>query len=376
MEVSGTVLQRITNIYGAGIDNLSSPRRLASGGSVDVGGDGSRFNGRVRGIRVSVRARSDSGFSDNGHLQYYKASTPRCGVRDKQQGSAVLTAKKKMKLLKGLSKGLLMASELGFYLDTEKLNLLGEVPGKLTSDAAEVLLKQLEQLKAEKKEMKRVKKQEKAKLKAARMKTAPDCESSSSSSSESSDSDRGEMVDMRSLRASTALASATVDQLQSPVQEAAVLSPPSSLPQGRTTNENPFELGAYSSDTSISSINVGSKFDNVATTTAPQKRIEVCMGNKCKKSGAPALLQEFERVVGTEGAVVGCKCMGKCKTGPNVRVQNSVGEGLTEGLNNDSVKIPANPLFIGVSLEDVDAIVASLFGDNQSDPSSDAAAAP
>ncbi|XP_028778365.1 diacylglycerol O-acyltransferase 3-like [Neltuma alba] len=364
MEVSGTVLQRITNIYGAGIDNLSSPRRLASGGSVDVGGDGSRFNGRVRGIRVSVRA-----------IGITRRRRPGAVFRDKQQGSAVLTAKKD-ETAQGMSKGLLMASELGFYLDTEKLNLLGEVPGKLTSDAAEVLLKQLEQLKAEKKEMKRVKKQEKAKLKAARMKTAPDCESSSSSSSESSDSDRGEMVDMRSLRASTALASATVDQLQSPVQEAAVLSPPSSLPQGRTTNENPFELGAYSSDTSISSINVGSKFDNVATTTAPQKRIEVCMGNKCKKSGAPALLQEFERVVGTEGAVVGCKCMGKCKTGPNVRVQNSVGEGLTEGLNNDSVKIPANPLFIGVSLEDVDAIVASLFGDNQSDPSSDAAAAP
>lgn len=236
-----------------------------------------------------------------------------------------------------------------------------------TQDATEVLLKQLEQLKAEEKEMKRLKKQEKAPRKAARMKTAPDCESSSSSSSESSDSDCGEMFDMRSLKASTALAPATADQLQSPVQEAVVLSPPpspSSLSQEKTTNENLCELG----DTSIScSINVGLKFDDIATTTVPQKRIEVCMGNKCKKSGAPALLQEFERVVGAEGAVVGCKCMGKCKNGPNVRVRNSVGEGLTEGLNNDSVMIPANPLYIGVSLEDVDAIVARLLGDNQSD---------
>lgn len=372
MEVSGTVLQRVSNVYGSGSKGLSFSRRLASDGVVDVSGDGARFNGRVRGIRVSVRARSDSSFYDDGHLQYYQGSTPRSGGREKQKDSAVLTSKK-MKLLKGLYKSLSMASELGFSLDAEKLNLLEEVQGKLTSDAAEVLLKQL---KAEKKEMKRLKKQEKAKLKAARMKTAPDCESSSSS--ESSDSDCENTVDMRSLRASTVLTSATTDQLQSPFQEAAALSLPPPPSSGRTTNENLRELGAYhakeiSSDANINSTNVGPTCDYIGTTAAPQKRIEVCMGNKCKKSGAPALLQEFEKVVGAEGAVVSCKCMGKCKTGPNVRVQNSVGEGLTEELNNDSVKIPANPLYIGVSLEDVDGIVASLLGDNQSDPGSGAA---
>lgn len=344
-----------------------------------VGGDAACLNRGVRDIGVSMRARSDSGFYDDGHLQYYQASTPRCGGRDKLKGSAVLTTKK-MKLLKGLYNCLSMASELGFSLDSEKLNLLEELQGKLTSDAAEVLLKQLEQLRAEKKEMKRLKKQEKAKLKASRMKTAPDRESSSSS--ESSDSDCGEVVDMRSLRANAALAPATADQLQSPVQEAAVLSPPSSLSQGKTTNEeNLFELDAHHAkeipaDPNVISINVVSKIDSIATTTtAPQKRIEVCMGNKCKKSGAPALLQEFERVMGAEGAVVGCKCMGKCKSGPNVRVQNSV-EGFTEVLNNDSVQIPANPLYLGVSLEDVDAIVTSLFGENQSDSGSGAAATP
>lgn len=133
MEVSGAVLQRVSHIYGAGADSLSIPRKLVSGASVDVGGDGARFHGRVRGIRVSVRARLDSGFSDDGHLQYYQASTSRCGGGDEQKGSAVLTTKKKMKLLKGLYKGLSMASELGFSLDMEKLNMLEEVQGKLTS---------------------------------------------------------------------------------------------------------------------------------------------------------------------------------------------------------------------------------------------------
>lgn len=257
-------------------------------------------------------------------------------------------------------------------------------------DAAEVLLKQLEQLraeekemkrqkKAEEKEMKRQKKQEKAKLKESRMKTAPDCESSSSSSSESSDSDCGETIDMSSLRASAALASATLEKPPLPVQEVTVpvLSLPSSLSQAgatavekfcdvSTTNYHPAEISR--NDTNLGSGSVSLKDENCIATTAPQKRIEVCMGGKCKKSGAPALLEEFEKVMGTGGVVVGCKCMGKCKAGPNVRVQNAVGDdGVAVGLNNDSVKIPANPLCLGVSLEDVDAIVSSFFGENQRD---------
>lgn len=83
-------------------------------------------------VRVSGRIRMDSGFVDNGHLQYYQASSSpiRCGCGDKQKGSSVLTTKKKLKLLKGLSEGLSTASELGFSLDSEKRTFLDEVQGK------------------------------------------------------------------------------------------------------------------------------------------------------------------------------------------------------------------------------------------------------
>lgn len=77
------------------------------------------------------------------------------------------------------------------------------------------------------------------------------------------------------------------------------------------------------------------------------KKIQVCMGNKCKRSGGEALMEEFQRLMGAEGgAVVACKCMGKCKSGPNVKLFNSADEA------------PANPLFIGVALDDVAGIMA------------------
>lgn len=232
-------------------------------------------------------------------------------------------------------------------------------------------MKQLEQARAEEKEMKKKMKQEiKDKLKASKMKNTPDCESSSSSS-ESSESECDEVVDMDSLRV-------PVDKLRP-----TMLSPPPLLPH-TTVVENPqkdatshhdaMDQLCSRNDTCVSSISAGFKNETNVFTTVPQKRIEVCMGNKCKKSGAAALLQQFERVVGVEGgAVVGCKCMGKCKTAPNVRIQNSVDDSLAKGLN-DSVHIPANPLFIGIGLEDVDTIVARFLGENQEDMGMAAAA--
>lgn len=133
MEVSGAVLRRVTCVSGAGTGSRFVPRRFTSGGSVAVG-RGARFHGAGRGFRVSARPRMDSAFCDDGHLRYYQASTsPRCGGREKQMGSAVLTTKKKLKLLKGLSESLKMVSELGFPLDSEQRALLDEVQGKLTS---------------------------------------------------------------------------------------------------------------------------------------------------------------------------------------------------------------------------------------------------
>ncbi|ONK63097.1 uncharacterized protein A4U43_C07F11390 [Asparagus officinalis] len=91
-------------------------------------------------------------------------------------------------------------------------------------------------------------------------------------------------------------------------------------------------------------------------------QIEVCMGGKCKKSGAMELMAEFEKKVGIEGAVVGCKCMGKCREGPNVRFMNQrpavvAGDG--------PLKAGKGPLCIGVGLEDVGSIVADFFGERK-----------
>ncbi|KAJ7980481.1 Diacylglycerol acyltransferase [Quillaja saponaria] len=322
-----------------------------------------------------------SGFCDNGHLQYYQVSQPRCGgEKDKKKVSGVLTNKKKLKLLKGLSKGLSTFSELGLASDPQNRTLLDEVQGNLSSDAAELLLKRLQQLRAEVKELKRKRKQEKAKLKASRMKTMSACESSSS---ESSDSECREVVNMNCLRKGSA-AQATLDELRPVVQEATTLALPSSLALGGNKTEEDVmqDHSTHNHEVELCSRNVTS-FSNGSVmglnkasslgTSASQKRIEVCMGNKCKKSGAGALLEQFERVLGVEGAVVGCKCMGKCRDGPNVRVQNSSNGCLADRLD-DSVRIPSNHLCIGVGMEDVDVIVANFFDDNQKDMGLTAAA--
>lgn len=95
-----------------------------------------------------------------------------------------------------------------------------------------------------------------------------------------------------------------------------------------------------------------------AVVKAVENKIEVCMGGKCKKSGATELLAELDRTVGVEGAVVGCKCMGKCRDGPNVRVVN-------ERSSGEEIKVARNPLCMGVSLEDVGAIVSNFFGESK-----------
>lgn len=53
-----------------------------------------------------------------------------------------------------------------------------------------------------------------------------------------------------------------------------------------------------------------------------QKKVEVCMGGKCRNSGASQLLKQIQSVAAKEGkmTVVECKCLGKCKTSPNIRL--------------------------------------------------------
>ncbi|KAK3188575.1 hypothetical protein Dsin_028136 [Dipteronia sinensis] len=56
------------------------------------------------------------------------------------------------------------------------------------------------------------------------------------------------------------------------------------------------------------------KEETATSCNGDTKRMQVCMCGKCKKSGA----------VDVDVVHAGCKCMGKCKNGPNVKLYNSV----------------------------------------------------
>ncbi|PIA40905.1 hypothetical protein AQUCO_02400162v1 [Aquilegia coerulea] len=208
MEVSGVVLRQLPFLSGTGIDTQSS--KLSFSSSKNIGE--LRLLGHREGVsKVCLRSRvcgiPSYGFSNGGHVDYYCLS-PKAGMGIKKEKknkeiSEKASLKKKLKLVKGMSKDLLRFSSMGFCIEDAEDSLIGEIKGKKISEATEILLSQLQQLKAEEKELKRKKKEEKAKLKAvaaAEMNITKVCESSSSSTSESSDSECGEVVNMKSLR--------------------------------------------------------------------------------------------------------------------------------------------------------------------------------
>ncbi|KAI3961365.1 hypothetical protein MKW92_005698 [Papaver armeniacum] len=326
MEISG-VLSR--SYYGVGIDKVSVKSR--------------KFSGISR----------SSAFLENGHLQYY-VSPQMSGLKNKEKKEKknleMGIIKKKLKLVKVLSKNLSMFESMGFGLEMES-GLISQVKGKNLEEASEILMAQLKQLKAEEKEMKRKKKEEKTKQKSMKMKAE-----SSSSSSESSDSDCGDVVNMKSLRINTATESKVDIEGES-------TSPISSLIQEVEIGSSRQDCCAGITSTSCcSSSGIGATANtsnlqrNTATimATLDGERIEVCMGGSFEK-----------RVGGGSVAVVGCKCMGKCRDGPNVRVLNQCnGENATMV---EEIKAPlvTNPLCIGVGLEDVSVIVANFFGNQE-----------
>lgn len=314
-------------------------------------------------LRVSVKPRKAFEFCDDGHLEYYNKSLKmiRCGgVKEKELESKEKMMKKKLKLLKGLSKNISMFSGMGFGLDSD-VGLAGEVKGQMISEAADMLLAQLQELKAEKKEIKRQRKEEKSKLKALRMKSKMECKGDSSSSSESSDDECGEVIDMNRLK----IESGTVNDCL-PVSQESTLTIPSTPNVAEEMSIGVCNL-QISSTSGVSNVdNLYSSQGNSLATESLSRKIEVCMGGKCKKLGAATLMDEFQKAVGVEGSVVGCKCMGKCKSAPNVKVLNSI-DGIQGEVQDDSVRMPANPLCIGVGLEDVGTIVSNFFGANQND---------
>lgn len=233
----------------------------------------------------------------------------------------------------------------------------------------EVLQAQLLQLRSEQKELKRVMKEKKAQIKTTmkQMKGNGKCgsssSSSSSSSSESSDSDNGEVIDMIPLR-SNILKLSKNNEVQKEIIVPTLAKPATSLIQQDKLEDCCFRSGGECR--TLNGWSNGQSYGIAeGTTTTGTKRIEVCMGGNCKKLGARALLEEFERKVGAECDVSMCKCMGKCRDGPNLRVSNSH-DGDSAIRIHGYAKPSINSLHIGVGLEDVDMIRANILGKDMS----------
>ncbi|CAM8940540.1 unnamed protein product [Rhodiola kirilowii] len=301
---------------------------------------------------LKIRIELESGFRDVSHVLYYqtrpttmmrreKATTAmmaNCGgvATDKKMKKDEKKKMKKLKLLKELTKDLSMFSQVG---------LVGEDNVGGISEAAETLMKHLQEMKSKEKELKKKRKMEKAMMKAAA------ANSSSSSESESSDSECGKVVDVASLRMSSSTQSSAQKDHSKIDSCPALQSIAANL-----TQDNPFE-----------NLDLCKPVTVAETAT---KKIEVCMGGKCKKSGAAQLVEEFEKVVGEGVAVVGCKCMGKCRDGPNVRVLSCSSGADASNLSKIDASLSSLPLCIGVGLEDVGVIVANFLGRGVSSSSS------
>ncbi|KAJ6823852.1 diacylglycerol O-acyltransferase 3, cytosolic [Iris pallida] len=275
-------------------------------------------------------------FSDEGHLRYYTSA--RCALVGERKKKKEEGEKRRDKLMKGLRKDLMEFSSLRLGGGGREGNVVaGEAESKMISEAADVLLAQLTQLRTEAKEMKRRRKKEKkAAMKSAKTKD----DNSSSSSSESSDGE----CDTRTT---------TVVKMSRSIRTTTP-----EIPQ-ESSSSKPLATEAGAKNVMLETNAEAAVAVVKAMDKAAGNKIEVCMGGKCKKSGAMELLSEFDRMVGVEGAVVGCKCMGKCREGPNVRVVNRSIE--------EEAKVSRNPLCIGVGLEDVGAIVGNFFGEDPKD---------
>ncbi|VVB00927.1 unnamed protein product [Arabis nemorensis] len=249
----------------------------------------------------------------------------------------------------------------GFGLDPEA-GLVAEIQNKTISEATEILVKQLEQLKTEEKLLKKQRKEEKAKAKAMKM---MDSSESSSSSSESSDSDcgKGKVVDMSSFRNK---AESVLEPLQAEGNVATLPKKAEGDANSCKKTVEALELALMQTSTVFPSManpgQISKTVEAVSVVGLPLKRVEVCMGGKCKKSGGGLLLDEFQKAMtGREGTAVACKCLGKCRDGPNVRVMNE-----TDAVMTDSVRTPSKTVCVGVGLQDVEAIVTSFLGEESS----------
>ena len=241
---------------------------------------------------------------------------------------------------------------------------------------ADALLARMGMLRAEEKEMKkRMKKEKKLAMKASSELMEIADNSSSSSSSEDDDgqmkmktmsckkSKSDEKNDEMNMKKPSCKDSKSEDSSSSSSSESSdsECEMPLKMKDLRSVPVDVLPLDKPQSEKVSSTTAVSTKIEAQcnAAVSIPDKRIEVCMGGKCKKSGAMELMQQFQqeiRSMGAEEVVVGCKCLGKCKQAPSVRVMNS---------NAPEAGESPTPLFLGVGIQDVGAIIANFFPENK-----------
>lgn len=326
--------------------------------------------GRLSRVSLSSSRQTPSriAFSDGSHLQYYGGLVqPYCGKKNKLEklkskhlsllNEGLFSDKRQKNLLESPLKDL---SVLSSTPADANASLTEEVRGQILSDAVNVLMRQLEQAKAGRKERKQQLKAQKKALKLAEKQRKikgrrEDSSSSSSSSSSDSEGDsEGEVVDMTLLRSTQ-----QIDRiLEAPEQNPSVLI--ESSPNVAEVNGDKKALHVeFAEATDRMGLNSGAGIP----VQEANSMIKVCMGGKCKKFGSEMLLETIEERISKSGMAceveaVGCKCMGKCRNAPNIRVQTE----------EDGFHGAKGVVHTGVDIGDVGLILAQHFGLNLQQP--------
>ncbi|CAM8998328.1 unnamed protein product [Rhodiola kirilowii] len=254
-----------------------------------------------------------------------------CGEKKKER-------KEKKKLVKGLEKDLAMFAALGFGIESGRSHLARQVQGSMMTEAAEVLLRQLQCLREAEEEAKRKRKQEKK----AMIRMMEDF--GIKASTDSGDGEKS--TDFNSSWKEEYLSRSAVGG-NSSAGEAVGQVLLQSLDHDTEVQQQE-EVAQLLITASPSQQNSTTFRRNKSGT----KKVEICMSGKCKKFGASQVLDKFKSLAAEEEDmnVVGCKCMGKCKEGPNVRLS--------------SVSTAAPAICSGVQIGDVDALITSFLDIN------------
>eukprot|EP00252_Welwitschia_mirabilis_P011117 TRINITY_DN2499_c0_g1_i1.p1 TRINITY_DN2499_c0_g1~~TRINITY_DN2499_c0_g1_i1.p1 ORF type:complete len:379 (+),score=60.73 TRINITY_DN2499_c0_g1_i1:101-1138(+) len=320
----------------------------------------------------------NSVFADQAHALYYSSSVmaPRrrfsvfCGKNkaEKKKLKALQALrngetleKKSLKRLEALSKDLYTFLSFSSASGSQE-SLAENVRGQILSEALQKLSTQLEQAKAERKERKRQLKAEKKALKRENNLKRKD-EEESSSSSESSDDEECEIVDKTALRCSGTDLTAHQRGNQNENRVISQSVPVNFSKDGKQETltclkEEQSDLNMIPAPETVTSLNSGrADLQEMAAEAKRKGKIQVCTGGKCRKLGGPELIGEFEKSIqrcGAEGdmEVVACRCLGKCRSAPNVRVERQQDDGLRS-------------LHLGIGFDDVDLIVSRYLRETE-----------